>query len=361
MKDGGSDFQAWTLSEALARVPNWQIHLRNGELLAWGRLGDPGAEPVHIPAALWLDSSFQKGRKAPKAEVLCDGLPVFDLRIFPILEAPNVAEHLGHISLKELFNRFVIGDPEVQHLAEFAIAASPELRRVYRPSERNDYCFWPVDPDDVTDIGEFTDTIQNYFARYTYTPETIAAQKVLRQRYRAMIGALQSGRFVAIGDPVREKDPQEILPTIWGAPGYHLDRRTGDLLQDRDWGDEEFETTPMPDNSECYEVRWRAILLKPAKSNPSISQSTETKAGDHPNKYQQRSERCFDYLRKLMTESPHHRPKPKRMIFRDAKVVCGANLGWPIFCEAWEAAKEAIPEAAEAWSRAGRPKKSYQK
>jgi hypothetical protein len=358
MKDGGSDFQAWTLSEALERVPNSRIHLRNGELLAWGRLGDPGAEPVHIPSALWLDSSLQKGWKA-KAEIFCSGSPVFDLRIFPVLEAPNAAEQLGHISLKEVFNRFVIGDPEVQHLAEFAIAASSELRRLYRPSERNDHCFWPLDPDDLIDIGELTDEIEEYeyFARYACTAETNAAQKVLRQRHRAMIGVLQSGRFVAVGDPVRERDPQEILPTIWGAPGYHLDRRTGDLLRDRDWGDEEFETTPMPDNSECYEVRWRAILLKPAKV-PSVSQS-EIKACDYLNKYQERSERCFGYLCKLMKESPHQRPKPKRMIFRDAKAVCGGNLGWPIFCEAWDAAKAAVPEAVEAWSRAGAPRKSY--
>ncbi|KRP85217.1 hypothetical protein AOQ73_39100 [Bradyrhizobium pachyrhizi] len=360
MKDG-SNFQAWTLDEALERVPNSKIHLRSGELLAWGRLSDPGAELSYVPPSLWRDSVFSGRSKASKREAICGGMPVFDLRIFPVMEAPNAVEHLGHIPLKDLFNRFVVGDPEVQHLAQFAIVRSPDLRRVYRPSERSDFCFWPLDPDGLIDIGEFTDPIQDCLPGYVHTPETAEVGKVLRRRYRAMVRALHSGLFVAVGDPVWERDSREILPTIWGAPGYYLDRRTGDLLQDRDWGDEETEVTPMLDNSEWYELRWRAVLLRPANPVSSVDKSNETKAGNHKNKFQERFDRCLDYLCKLMKDSPHHRPKTKRMIFRDAKIVCGGNLGWGIFCLAWDAAKEAVPDAVEAWSRAGAPKKSYRK
>src|SRR5262249_25891384 len=149
--------------------------------------------------------------------------------------------------------RFVVGDPEVQYLAEGAVSRAPELREIYQPSAKNDRPFWPLDPDELEDIGEPTDPLERYFSDQVSTPETIEAQIAVRRRYQAMIAALRCGDFVAFGDPVRGGDSQEILSTLWGAQGYYLDRRTGDVLQGRDWGDVEFETPPTMDGREHYD------------------------------------------------------------------------------------------------------------
>jgi hypothetical protein len=292
--------------------------------------------------------------------MLSDGRPVFDLRIFPVLEAPNLASYLGHLPLKDAFNRFVIGDPEVQLTAELAIVDWPELRSLYRDVDRSTYWLWPLDPDEVTDIGEF-DPIQPYITGRVHTPATDRAQALLRKRYKAMINALQTGLLLAVGDPVRSSDKQEILTTIWGGPGYYFDRRTGDLLQDRDWGDQPFETTPMSDGRENYQLRWRAVLLRSPPVHNSSQTGKPSKSTQQKNKFEERYEGCLDFLCRLMRATPHLRPKRKQLIFRDAKVACGENLGWDIFCAAWEAAKRAVPDAADAWSRAGAPKKSYRK
>ncbi len=80
----------------------------------------------------------------PKADAICGGQPVFDLKIFPVLEAPNAVEHLGHIPLSDLLDRFVIGCPEVQYASYCAIEQLPALRRVYTPTEEHRICYWPT-------------------------------------------------------------------------------------------------------------------------------------------------------------------------------------------------------------------------
>src|SRR5690349_4152700 len=104
MLDIGSDGDGWTACEALKRVPNAAMHLRSGDLLAWGRVGDTEANASYIAAPRWLDSSLRTATKGRIEGVLRDGLPVFDLRIFPVLEAPNLSDYLGHLPLKEVVN-----------------------------------------------------------------------------------------------------------------------------------------------------------------------------------------------------------------------------------------------------------------
>jgi hypothetical protein len=89
----GSDFDGWTLDEARTRIPDLLTHLSKGRLLAWERLGDPSSELRPVPVASWTDISFPK--RSRKGEAVCSDQPVFDLRILPVLEAPNVVDHLG--------------------------------------------------------------------------------------------------------------------------------------------------------------------------------------------------------------------------------------------------------------------------
>ncbi len=77
--------------------------------------------------------------------------------------------------------------------------------------------------------------------------------------------------------------------------------------------------------------------------------------------FRERYDRAFELLCRRMKESPDLKPKSKKMIFRDAKAICGEKLGWGIFCNAWKDALVEVPQAALVWGAAGAPKKSYAK
>jgi hypothetical protein len=76
---------------------------------------------------------------------------------------------------------------------------------------------------------------------------------------------------------------------------------------------------------------------------------------------EEKFESCLEFLKMRMSESPEIRPKAKRLVWLDARENCSANISWPTFLNAWAAAKLAVPQAADAWSRAGAPQKSGQK
>ena len=349
MKKESRAFEGRSFIEALSHVLDPQSHLANGRLLAWGRWGHPEFELSAIPPSRWQDSSFKKGIM-PRADAICEGQPVFDLRIFPALEAPNVVEQLGHTPLNDVFNRFVIGCPEVQYLALFAVKHLPGLRKVYYSAEGRGVRFWPLHPD------EFLVTIVQLQADkegYINFPECIAAENVLLARYRAMLRILRSRLLVGVGDPVRNTDPQEILSSIWGTPGYYLDARTGNVLYDAG------RKGTASVTGEDYELRWRAVLLRPTDAVAPAAESSDGKSDRRRDKLQRRFDCCFEYLSELMKASPYNKPKSKFMIKRDAQLVCGKNLGRDTFRNAWRKALKEVPEAKPVWSKAGaRPKKS---
>jgi hypothetical protein len=87
---------------------------------------------------------------------------------------------------------------------------------------------------------------------------------------------LRSRRLLAEGDPVRPNDPQQILSSIWASPSYYFDSRSGNILEERNWGDEEVQTFRSDDGRENYLVRWRAVLIGPGSGR--VEQINEAKA-----------------------------------------------------------------------------------
>jgi hypothetical protein len=361
--DNISDFQGWSILEAVRRVPHLREHLSNGQLLAWGRLGSVGAAFAPIPISKWAGKvTFAKTAASKKPHAICDGESFFNVSVFPVLLAPNVVEHLGHVSLKAIFSRFVIGDPEVQYLGGVASAKVPDFLSLYREGQIEANHYWPVRFEELCWLGEPEEIAQKYTG-YRSTPETDLAQKALRNRYEAMLNLLRSRHLAAEGDPVRRNDPQQIRSTIWESPTYYFDSRTGDLLEERDWGDEEVETFRFDDGRENYVVRWRAVLLGPM-AGPT-EQVVEKKVALSTSKSRkmtptEKSECCVEFLKTQMKLNPL-KPKAKALIWLDARQHCRANISWPMFKDAWATAKRVVPEAASNWEKSGRPRKSGQK
>jgi hypothetical protein len=357
MSDENSNFQGWSILEATRRVPHLRDHLANGRFLAWGRLGNPHQPFAPIPPAGWSGKiKLSKSSTSKKPHAVRDGESIFNLRVFPVLLAPNVVEHLGHFSLKDAFSHFVIGDPEVQHLGNIASAKVPKFRDLYR--EGMCYCgyYWPLNTESLFSLGEPDLVAQKYFG-YCSTVETDLAQRALRNRYEAMLRLLRSRQLMAEGDPTRPNDPQQIRSTIWESPTYYFDSRTGDVLEGQEWGDGEVEIFRSDDGRENYVVRWRAVLLGPAAGRVEQVHKAVTTSKNRKITPTEKFDCCFEFLKMRMKESTAVKQKSKKLVWLDARDHCKANVSWPMFKDAWAKAKAEVPKAAPIWGKAGRPKK----
>jgi hypothetical protein len=57
---------------------------------------------------------FNQAPAIGEVEANLAGKDVFDLRLFPVLRAPNVQEILLDVPFKAAFDLYVMGDPEVE-------------------------------------------------------------------------------------------------------------------------------------------------------------------------------------------------------------------------------------------------------
>ena len=131
-------FAGWTIPEAIERTTDpddscataegdervlsgqsiafWR-RLSSGELVATGRFDTPTApailiDPKDFSVLSWcgLPSTNLVSRSGTEVRV-------FDVRVFPVLRAPNAPSCLNGLSLNEAFRKYVINDPEVAALA----------------------------------------------------------------------------------------------------------------------------------------------------------------------------------------------------------------------------------------------------
>jgi hypothetical protein len=98
-------------------------HLKEARLVAWGRRGSPTAEPTPIPSPSWTSLHFEDFRQSAVSEMTEASTLIVDVRIYPVLEAPDAIEHLDGKTLVETFRKFVFGDPQVIRLRKRAFAA----------------------------------------------------------------------------------------------------------------------------------------------------------------------------------------------------------------------------------------------
>jgi hypothetical protein len=114
-------FPGWTIAEAIERTSDpdqsvgalWE-RLGRAELVLTGSFGAQTALPAPIDPKdlLTLDWPGQ-----PSSSLIGD-VEVFNVRVFPVLNAPNASVYLNGLSLTEAFRRYVLNDPEVVALAK---------------------------------------------------------------------------------------------------------------------------------------------------------------------------------------------------------------------------------------------------
>ena len=153
---------------------------------------------------------------------------IFDMRVFPALEAPDAIDRLAGNTLIEAFDRYVFSDPQHVQLQARATAAGGEALAVSF-EQRLLKAIWPVDFGTAsvwkTDIGI---TYHNLSA----STEALcrAADRVLIKRFGRLIEYLSSGELTAQGLS-RGGELTTVPRGLWQRYKTYLDLYNGDLLE----------------------------------------------------------------------------------------------------------------------------------
>src|SRR5450759_2927751 len=254
-------FTGWSQAEAVRRTtgsqdpddPRFWTMVESGQLLAFGRRPTQ-SNREWIPSATYkslieqdLDQSSASGMDTKEKSFL-------EIKIYPVLHAPNATNFLDGMSLQDAFWRFVLRDPEVQFLANEAIEADPHLKDVYLEGYCAPYRWvWPV----VFEQGALAGGMAKDNEFYDSTENPLEVQKaadIVSLRYSALLTLLRDEKLDAIGDPVRSHRTSQIPSSIWSRRSYYFDARRGDLLKTSD-----------PEPSDWFHIRlkrWRAVTLR---------------------------------------------------------------------------------------------------
>jgi hypothetical protein len=189
-----------------------------------------------IPGSSWSALWFAEYEKSAVRDTV--QAPIFDVRIFPPLEAPKAVEHLDGMTIVEAFQRHVFSDPQVAALRKHAAAHGGQAaeigfeRRLYR-------ALWPVAH------SRKSVTIHSYVrppgieGPKAYV-RTRAANLILAERFSRLIGYLAAGTLIAQGTTRDGETAVPIPRALWSRERSYLDLYNGDLLEySREARDEE--------------------------------------------------------------------------------------------------------------------------
>jgi hypothetical protein len=184
-----------------------------------------------IDRRFWLSEPVVDWERSP-----ADGIGAHDdaILVFPALLAPDRARLIAQRSYKEIFDRYVLNDPEVAAWGRKAIARASEFERVFT----HGHCYlhgvheWPVaferglvgivhpDPDKRGPYGAL---------RRPDSIEAAIAAEVLTNRYGALITMLRLGEVEGRAILSASGAPDTVLRSIWSHRDYYLSAE-GDIF-----------------------------------------------------------------------------------------------------------------------------------
>jgi hypothetical protein len=359
MSEQDSHFTGWTLDETVQRVGDALRPAVEQRLIVLGRLGSPHADFGYFPLAELRDEfRFSETPEADRAQAICAGKDVFDLRFFPVLKAPNVEDVVLDVPLKSAFELYVKGDPEVERLGAIAVSDYAKLAEVYFTDDGQKR-YWPLNPDNLLEVGELEDHSQ-YFHYYP-TAHTHAAAVALRDRLDALISLLRRRIYCVEGDPFRAGDPRVIPESHWLHPALWFDQKTGDVVQERDSGEDEVDHYRFDDGRDNYIVRWRAaMLVRRGQISPRLQSIRVVTTGDRakPKRIETKASsesQCEAWLETEMTASPKDPRKLRPEWLKEAQERW-PDLSERIFDRLWPTSNRKT--GASAWSAPGPRKRS---
>ena len=157
---------------------------------------------------------------------------------FPILRAPNGAERLNGLSLKEAFRIYVLDDAEVVVLGKRAVKAKTSHAAVFSdgmfPGPMTSHFFWPLDVTAKSLEFNFVDQPLSLDSVPSPPDAVSAVSAVLADRFSALREILADGKIVAFGTFTQTGIEGPIGPLQWSRSGMSINVSNGDLCEGQD-------------------------------------------------------------------------------------------------------------------------------
>jgi hypothetical protein len=344
--------------------------LKQGWLVAYGRLESVMADQKIIQPSAWDMLGIKSAKKSAVVEETRSKAEIVDVRIFPVVEAPDGIDFLSGLTLIEAFDRYIFNDP--QRLALASCAAEGGGKPLARSFEARLYgALWPVDFGNClfSPMGRAMMAAQYRDLKARTGAICLSADRVLSDRFGRLIGYLSSGSLVAHGLSPSSGVITPIPRALWHDNRINLDLENGSLL--------EYVPNESPESRMPYRRLFLAVTLtKPESSvamlhvkpieyeqSPLIAAEhapalNESKSISRVRARDDAEQKCRQWLVGLMHESPNERKQTVLELWVQARKE------WPnLTRKAYQRARvDAVREAhAPTWSASGAPRKSDRK
>ena len=231
--------------------------MRTLKLVAYGKRNPLNQTSTFVTDDLWRDLRVTDWSRSTAAAG--ERSSFHEVRIYPVLLAPERAGLVAGYSLSEAFRTFVLEDPEVTAFATEGMKTAPQFEVVFKRG----HCFvhgvaeWPVDSHRWAIIGyQHPDPEKRSFfdgGRDADPIEIVIAAEALIQRYRALIDMLRRHELEAQGMRAKSGVQERLRASIWRHEDFYMSAQ-GDVFQ----ANEECEDPPRDWLKRC----WLAVDLE---------------------------------------------------------------------------------------------------
>lgn len=369
--DASSDAPGWTIAEAIERTSDpdqsvdqerakatgrniamWR-RLADGKLVVMGSFESPTTPPLPIDRQIFQELNGSGPTSSASEGQFESGIKIFNIRVFPVLRAPNAAIYLNGLSLTDAFRRYVLDDPEVAALGKRVVKTTKRRADVFRdgvfPGPLGDF-HWPLDATAESIAYSFVAQPlgDNWLPLPSATISAVSA--ALADRLQGLRQVLASGRICAFGTFAQTGLEGPIGRLQWIRTGISIDVSRGDLCEGQDFR---------------AVSKWIGLSLRlpDAPLLPNQPQSSPTpKVADLPSKAKaqiQTKEKsrveCIAWLKSMMSD-PDVVPRSIDDLWAEAQHKWPNKLNKRAFLKARE---DAIAETkAWAWKAPGPKPKS---
>jgi len=212
----------------------WKL-LEADHLVATGSREGPSAHPTIIHPLAWRSLNWPKMESSIVRERFGTKTKIYNVRIFPVLHAPDASSRLKGLSLAEAFRKFILEDPEVATLGK-RVMRDEGYEEVFRdgqaPGPTVDF-HWPLG-------ASADDLAASLCLPLSYGPEAplpipsiqvIAAANALADRWSALRRSLVRGDIEALGTFTQTGVSTEISKAQWTRDGLLVHVRNSDLCE----------------------------------------------------------------------------------------------------------------------------------
>lgn len=226
--------------------------IRAGSFAVWGKTSANDA--TYKPIVDLVGIAASPGRTATETYDLEEATIVdhlsgqhwYDVRLVPVIDAPNAAYFLDELTLAEAFDRFILGNPEVEPALNEAARLCPRVgERILRRKYLDDTSRLPL----PLWAAAFPMRFLSFMTEPDASEEARASAwrlgNLLHDKAMCLFDLLAAGRIFASGVNPVTRQRIEVDPQAWTRRGFSADVRSSDIV----------DTT-------ADRIEWRDVVLR---------------------------------------------------------------------------------------------------